>query len=72
MEVSTVEVLEFQELSWMPGVDQDTGLPQGKCKGVEKVLELGTGLESRKYDSCEWCGAECVRPQVSKELHCIA
>ena len=53
MEMPTIEVSEFQELSQTPGVDQETGPPQGKGKGVKKVPELGTGPESWKCDSCE-------------------
>ena len=72
VEVPTIKVSEFWELSWTPGVDQEMGLLQGKGKGVEKVPELGTGLKSRRCNSCKQHGAECVRPQVSKELNHMA
>ena len=38
IEVLTIIVLEFQELSWTPGVDQEVELAQGKGKGPERVL----------------------------------
>ena len=72
VEVPTIEVLDFGELSRTPGVDQEMGPPQGKGKGVEKVPELGTGPESQKCDSCKQCGVECVRLQVSEALHSMA
>ena len=50
-------VVKFWELSWTPGVDQETELGPDKGKGK--------GLESWKCDSCEWHRTKCVRLKVS-------
>ena len=45
MEVPTITVMEFQELSWTLGVDQEVELAQEKGKGPERALELRAGPE---------------------------
>lgn len=54
MEVPPLMVVQLWELSGTPGVDQEpgVGLGKGKDKGP-KYLELKTGPESWKCDSCE-------------------
>ena len=49
-------VVDFQELSGTPEVDQETGLGWDKGKGPELVPESMMGQESWKHDSCDSMG----------------
>ena len=65
VEVPTVDVMEFQELTGTLEVDQEVGLGRDKGKGPETALESMAWGELWKCDSCEKQGVKCMRPQVS-------